>query len=214
MNEHSNHIWLASYPRSGNTLVRTILFKCFNLKSGSIYPRDLGHNKSLEEYSGHIEQNQNGEIDFKDQKLKIIKTHNLHNDNFKTIYVIRDARPVVLSMYKFYKKNISINDIILGNHRFGTWFNHINHWKPYERSNTLLLKYEDLLSSFKNELNKISNFIDKEIIDYNFPNRNEISKIDGKWVNSYTNWKNELEKKEIDLCNSINQEFLIKYDYI
>ena len=86
--------------------------------------------------------------------------------------------------------------------------------ETHERSNTLLLKYEDLLSSFKNELNKISNFIDKEIIDYNFPNRNEISKIDGKWVNSYTNWKNELDKKEIDLCNSINQEFLIKYDYI
>ena len=214
MNEHSNHIWLASYPRSGNTLVRTILFRCFNLKSGSIYPRDLGNNKSLEDYIGHIEHNQNGEIEFIDQKLKIIKTHNLHNDSFRTIYVIRDARPVVLSMYKFYKKKISLNDIILGKHRFGTWFNHINHWKPHERSNTLLLKYEDLLSSFKNELNKISNFIDKEIIDYNFPNRNEISKIDGKWVNSYTNWKNELNNKEIDLCNTINQKFLIKYDYL
>ena len=34
-------IWIASYPRSGNTFLRTILWHCFGLKSASIYPQDL-----------------------------------------------------------------------------------------------------------------------------------------------------------------------------
>jgi len=38
-------IWLASYPRSGNTYLRTMLWHCFGLRSASIYPNDLGGNK-------------------------------------------------------------------------------------------------------------------------------------------------------------------------
>ena len=54
-------IWLTSYPRSGNTLVRTILYQCFNLKTGSVYSNDLGGNINLENYVGHIEFGQGEE---------------------------------------------------------------------------------------------------------------------------------------------------------
>ena len=30
-------VWLASYPRSGNTMLRTILWHGFAMKSGAIY---------------------------------------------------------------------------------------------------------------------------------------------------------------------------------
>ena len=36
---------LSSYPRSGNTFLRTVLYQCFNLKSGSVYGDDLGEKK-------------------------------------------------------------------------------------------------------------------------------------------------------------------------
>src|SRR6266446_6905894 len=36
-----NMVWLASYPRSGNTYLRSILWTCFGLQTGSIYPDDL-----------------------------------------------------------------------------------------------------------------------------------------------------------------------------
>jgi hypothetical protein len=55
-------IFLASYPRSGNTYLRTILNHCFDLKSASIYPNDLGGNATLEKFVGHIEHIQNGKI--------------------------------------------------------------------------------------------------------------------------------------------------------
>lgn len=214
MNKFLDHIWLASYPRSGNTFLRSVLFNCFNLRSGSIYPRDLGYNKKLEEYAGHIEQDANGSIDFQDQKLKIIKTHNYNNDHQKTIYVIRDARPSSLSMYKFYNKKISLDDIILGNHRFGKWSDHILNWDPLKRNNTLLIKYESLLTNFNEQLNKISFFLNIKIVNNFLPDRNEIADDDGKWVNRHSNWKEEMPASSIDLCNKINKELLIKFNYI
>ena len=57
-------VWLASYPRSGNTFLRTILWQCFGLRSASYYRDDLGGNKELEEYVGHIERVPNNEISF------------------------------------------------------------------------------------------------------------------------------------------------------
>ena len=41
--EHINisPLLLSSYPRSGNTLLRTVLYQCFNLKSRSVYGNDL-----------------------------------------------------------------------------------------------------------------------------------------------------------------------------
>ena len=56
--------WLASYPRSGNTFVRTILFNCFGIKTASVYPKDLGGRTILEEFVGHIEHNQDKTITF------------------------------------------------------------------------------------------------------------------------------------------------------
>ena len=49
--------WLASYPRSGNTYLRTILFNCFGIKTASIYPNDLGGNKTLENFVNSKEYN-------------------------------------------------------------------------------------------------------------------------------------------------------------
>ena len=45
--EHINMspLFLSSYPRSGNTLLRTVLYQCFNLKSRSVYGNDLGGKK-------------------------------------------------------------------------------------------------------------------------------------------------------------------------
>ena len=45
--EHINisPLFVSSYPRSGNTFLRTVLYQCFNLKSGSVYGNDLGGKK-------------------------------------------------------------------------------------------------------------------------------------------------------------------------
>ena len=196
--------WLASYPRSGNTFLRTILFNCFGIKTASIYPRDLGGNKPLENFVGHIEHNRDNTITFEKGSIPIIKTHNLNQDNNRAIYIVRDGRAASVSLWHFYAKQIPLKDIILGNHRFGTWKNHYLSWSPKTRLNTLFLRYEDLTSDFESVLNSISNFLNVDLISKKFPSRDQVAFIDGKWVRPKTNWRDEINNDELDLLKKIN----------
>jgi len=59
---HTEEVLISSYPRSGNTLLRTILFQCFGLYSASAHPSDLGDNAALEHYVGHLRSGANGDV--------------------------------------------------------------------------------------------------------------------------------------------------------
>ena len=206
-------IWLASYPRSGNTLVRTILFHCFNLKTGSVYSADFDGNESLEKCIGHIEQNEDRSISFPDGNLPIIKTHALHNgDNF-SIYVVRDGRAAAASLWEFTNPKVPMENIIEGRHKFGRWCDHLDFWKPLSRPNTLLLRYEDILDELDTSLLKLSNFLEREIITNDLPSRDQIAENDGKWVRKKTDWKEVLTDKDLVRFNEINSQCLDKYGY-
>ena len=206
--------WIASYPRSGNTYLRTILNHCFGLKSGSIYAQDLGGNKQLEQYVGHIEHNSRGGIEFTGQNIPLVKTHELNSNADRAIYILRDARPTALSLFKFYKASIPLEQIILGNHDWGKWCDHVTSWSPRTREKTLFLKYEDLLSDKDTNLQKISNFLKVELISSSVPDRNKIASIDGRWVNQQSNWEDEMPKEAIKLCSNVNQEKLEEFEYL
>ena len=205
--------WLASYPRSGNTFLRSILFNCFGIKSASVYPKDLGGNKSLENFVGHIEHNEDHTISFPENSIPLIKTHELNKDDNKSIYVIRDGRATCVSFWNYYAKQISMKDIILGNHKFGKWSDHVTSWNPSKRDNTLLIKYEDMISEFDIVLGSIRTFLDKEIISKKMPTRETVAKSDGKWVRSKTDWREEISSEEYKLFNELNYSVLKEYGY-
>ena len=205
--------WLASYPRSGNTYLRTILFNCFGIKTASIYPNDLGGNKTLESFVGHIEHNQNKTITFQKGSIPIIKTHKLNQDENRSIYIIRDGRAASVSLWNFYGKKIPIKDIILGNHRFGTWKDHLISWNPLKRPNTLLIKYEDILCNFEYVLNSIETFLEIKVLSKKLPSRDTVALFDGRWVRSKTDWKEKISSEELNLFNKINYTFLKEFGY-
>ena len=205
--------WLASYPRSGNTYLRTILFNCFGIKTASIYPNDLGGNKTLENFVGHIEHNQNKTITFQKNSIPIIKTHKLNQDENRSIYIIRDGRAASVSLWNFYGKKIPIKDIILGNHPFGTWKDHLISWNPLKRPNTLLIKYEDILCNFEYVLNSIETFLEIKVVNKKIPSRDTIALFDGKWGRSKTDWKEKISSEELNLFNKINYTFLKEFGY-
>ena len=76
-------IWLASFPRSGNTFFRNILFEVYGLPSADYHP----HKKP---------------IDF--TAFPVIKTHILpkhlptHFQQKKSVYLVRDGRDALVSM--------------------------------------------------------------------------------------------------------------------
>ena len=206
--------WLASYPRSGNTFVRTILFNCFGIKTASVYPKDLGGRTILEEFVGHIEHNQDKTITFQKGSIPIIKTHKFNKDNNRAIYVIRDGRAASISLWHFYAKKISKKDIILGNTIFGKWKDHLISWSPLKRKNTLLIKYEDIGNDFESVLNSISTFLDKDIINKKLPKRDTMAFFDGRWVRPKTDWREYMSNKELELFNELNHSVLEEYGYL
>ncbi len=182
MNSKQDFVWLASYPRSGNTFLRTILWNCFGLKSGSVYPNDLGGNRALECTTGHIEHAGNTVSFPTAQKVRLLKTHERASDSRPAIYVIRDGQAATLSLWEFYDRKVPLDVLIRGNHQFGTWSDNLLSWQYPTRPNTLFLRYEDLVSRTEQSLGDISVFLHSEIIQKEVPPRAAIAKTDGRWV--------------------------------
>ena len=212
-------IWLASYPRSGNTFLRTVLWHCFGLRSASVYPNDLNRkqglaNQELANYVGHIEHGPGQPIKFQMGGLPMLKTHEYPPDNHPAIYVVRDARPARVSLWQFYQKKIPLQAIIAGQHLFGTWSNHVGAWNPWERTNTLLIKYEDMISDLPLVLSKVSTFLDRKILSEQIPDRSTVSGIDGKWVRPQSDWRAHISDAQLAQCNEINLAMLQKLGYL
>lgn len=217
-----NIIWLASYPRSGNTFLRTILRQCFGLRSASIYQNDLGGNKILEEYVGHIENDEKNNIQFDKLDIPLVKTHNLNYDDHPAIYVIRDGRKAVVSLWQFdliddgrYQHgSISLEEIIEGKHERGMWSEHIMSWDPWNRPNTLLLEYEEMVNNLPYVLMKLSEYLNREISQDFLPDRNIIAGIDGRWVKKGNNQELKISDKLMERFVQLNKIALIKGGYI
>ena len=117
-------IWIASYPKSGNTWVRSIISSYFFSKKGdfdfsllkniSLYPGPKYFKTKIRkpgEVSLFWETSQKNII--QNQKITFLKTHNaliaLNNQNFTTekttlgtIYIIRDPRNILSSLKNHY----------------------------------------------------------------------------------------------------------------
>jgi len=138
-------IWLASYPKSGNTLVRSMLAAYFFSKNG-IY--DFHLIKNIRQFP-NIRLFENLGIDIRNEKevikhyikvqetfnkknsIQFLKTHsylfNIENYGFTdlknslgAIYIVRDPRNIVTSWAKF--ANVSINkaaDTLINTTQFG-----------------------------------------------------------------------------------------------
>ena len=118
-------IWISSYPKSGNTWLRSLIssyyftedgnFKFEILKNISQFPQKKFFNKKINkpgEVSLYWESAQN-EIN-KDKKIKFLKTHNsllaINGNNFTShkyalgaIYIIRDPRNILTSLCNHYE---------------------------------------------------------------------------------------------------------------
>lgn len=215
----TNIIWLASYPRSGNTLLRTILWNCFGLRSTSLYPEDLGGNKELKNYIGHID---NSELEFvgPDRRIRfpgdamvLFKTHQLQSDSNPAIYVVRDGRAACVSLWHFYHGQVPLETVIAGQHRLGTWANHVTTWRPWERPDTLLIKYEEMINDLVPVLQKISVFLKRDILANQIPDRNTVASLEGRWVRGKSDWRMNISDTQLELFDRINGDMLRKLGY-
>lgn len=206
-------VWLASYPRSGNTYLRTVLWHCFGLRSASVYANDLGGNRELEQYVGHIEHSPDMEQQMLESGIPLLKTHEHAKDNGTAIYIVRDGRAASVSLWKYLNEEIPLRSVIDGQHIFGKWSDHVLSWHPWDRPGTLLLKYEQLRDNLPAALESIGNFLNRENVTTEIPDRNMIAAIDGRWVRKNTDWKTEITGEDLERFYELNSQVLEKCGY-
>ena len=268
-------IWLASYPKSGNTWVRSIIstllysndgnFNFELIKKVSQFPEKKYFKEFIDDF-GNFNKIKESWILAQDtinldNQIKILKTHqgkyNVGKDSFTndrntlaTIYIVRDPRTLVSSISNHYTLtldeafNFLITPQIIGNSKrwedketgmkclLGKWNDHYRSWTR-DKSNLLLIKYEDLIKNPENELEKIINFLKKYLNVETNKNKNKeilettsfkslkemeqkglfkenvLSKKDDSKVNFFhlgpaNNWKDNLGE---DFKNNIEKNF-------
>ena len=278
-------IWLASYPKSGNTWVRSIIstllysndgnFNFELIKKVSQFPEKKYFKEFIDDF-GNFNKIKESWILAQDtinldNQIKILKTHqgkyNVGKDSFTndrntlaTIYIVRDPRTLVSSISNHYTLtldeafNFLMTPQIIGNNKkwedketgmkclLGKWNDHYRSWTR-DKSNLLLIKYEDLIKNPENELEKIINFLKKYLNVETNKNKNKeilettsfkslkemeqkglfkenvLSKKDDSKVNFFhlgpaNNWKDNLDE---DVKNKIEKNFyqeMVELEYL
>ena len=149
-----NMIWLASYPRSGNTFVRNILYEVYGIESSVFHT--IPNRKKDPEY----------------HRSAVVKTHELPeklDPRFRdrpVVYLIRDGRDAIVSE-AWHRKNfhdprskIKLNmlEAVLaaGDSHFGGWARNVAEW--IARAD-LLIRFEDLIRDPFKEVEKLRSVI-------------------------------------------------------
>jgi hypothetical protein len=169
-------VWLASYPRSGNTFLRIVLRNVFGLTSTSLHPGESAVFDKFSDVStiiGHYEEHgPDGSPDHRTEQpntgLELVKTHDRPPDAGPAIYIVRDGRSAIVSYFHYLRTfarfQTTIGDIIAGRLWPGSWSAHYRVWKPSERANTLFLRYEELRDENAKACQKIGAFLKREPI--------------------------------------------------
>jgi len=164
-------IWLASYPRSGNTYVRIILNNVFGIKTYSLYP--MGDNrvflarKGVAEFVGHETDGLTGQELIEEAQassaLYVIKTHEKPLTDDPAIVIIRDGRSALVSYYHYCRDveglSVTLNDVIQGNVYAGSWSDHLDSWiQPNQARPTLILRYENITKDLRTLIEALKRF--------------------------------------------------------
>jgi len=133
-------IWLASFPRSGNTFFRNVLFDVYGIESSEF----------------HMETDKKVLKDF--ASYPVVKTHLLPGQlpkdlqSCKAIYIIRDGRDALVSIAHHrkdivapgsnYYKNLAEAILARGGSFFGGWSVNVEKWT---NKADIVIRYEDLI---------------------------------------------------------------------
>jgi len=160
-------IFIVGYPKSGNTWFQ-------NIFAGLIY----GVNPELT--PDQVVQDLVPDVHYKRYYRRysdsmFFKSHFRPRPDYrKVIYIVRDGRDVMVSYFHYLKTlkekqgfNISFEQLLLdreGLFQKCLWHEHVEAWlaNPHH-SEILIVKYEDMLENFVEELKRICEFVNLEI---------------------------------------------------
>lgn len=155
-------VMLGSYPRSGSTWLRFVLFEILTGESSSFDRVNAGL-RGISDY-----QRGTGLLP---EKGRFIGTHEPYRPAYRrAVYLVRDLRDVALSEFAF-EKNLGIGrasmneyleELLLGRKRHSSWQNHVESWldSPLaQRGDLLFIRYEDLRQNSAEIFRQMADFL-------------------------------------------------------
>ena len=218
-------IWLVSYPRSGNTLTRSIFKHYFNLRSLSVYgdKGDIGSNDELGELVGH-ENGSKETIDIEafrsDRDIHLIKTHECPNQDMSSedtyIHIIRDGRDAIVSYFHYlreiasqndaYLSNVTMQEVISGQVPFGSWGNHTMKWHEFRAPKMFRYHFEEFRNHVPEFAATLSGMIGRQASSKPFPDIETFKRAAPKFVRSgkIGGWRDEFSEADRNLFDMFN----------
>jgi hypothetical protein len=156
-----NDVFFASYPRSGSTWLRFVLFE-------SIVGQSSGFG-NVNESIPDVKDRKTG-IALMPNGGRLIKTHEpYHVEYKKAVYLVRDPRDVALSEYAYQTALGLVNEpldtylpkfLTRGVNPFASWSAHMESWlsAPLSSDQLLVVKFEDLRRDTTNGVADIIRF--------------------------------------------------------
>jgi hypothetical protein len=151
-------VWIASYPRSGNFFLRTVLWESFGrVKSGTLYSERLESFAAKRGYGFHVDSDLLARLT-RSAEPAFVKTHALArpDDDSPAIYLVRDGRDAVLSYARFAIatgasgfENRSIEEateilIRRRDQEIGGWSENVRSWTRRDAP-TAIVRFEELI---------------------------------------------------------------------
>jgi hypothetical protein len=147
-------IWLASYPRSGNTFLRIVLNSRYGVPTYVVYDVDgVARRIGPELMDARHRPTDLREMD-ESRDLYFVKTHRRRTDERRAICLVRDGRDAVVSWARLRaeERNSTFEEqlpgIIAPAERTGTgdWGGNVLSWLALPPSRRSLVRYEDLIA--------------------------------------------------------------------
>ncbi len=135
-------LWLASYPRSGNTFFRIVLNEVYGLQSSELLDPTA-------------QANDRDYLNFPVVKTHLLPDELVPNDpSSPAVYIVRDGRDALVSAARYHCDLIEPGSaafwrVLLGaivarkGHWFGGWSRHVRLWR---RRAAIVLRFEDLIA--------------------------------------------------------------------
>jgi hypothetical protein len=188
-------VWLPSYPRSGNTLLRTLLKQVFDLGTHSKYndPSDLGADPRIASAVGHLTYDGSWNDELARMRnsddLRLVKTHEGPAGDEPAIFIVRHGWSASISnqhyLRDFSKIEAPLPQVIAGTtDGFPSWGRMLDLWDPFNRPHTLLIRYEDLVNAPQEIISAIHSFLNVPVIAEWQNNFEEMRRLNPKFFRS------------------------------
>ena len=202
-NDPKGIVWLASYPKSGNTWLRMFLYQLMRIMGG--HPREEDELNKLDRSSGYeaklfglfqqflgkplgeasrletmsVRALVHTTVADRFKGVALLKTHNLFGElgemptvnvaaSVGAIYVVRDPRDIAASLSKHLGSTIDEAIQVMKTPAFatqnsaetafeiwGTWSDHVSSWTSDANEQTLIVRYEDMMTKPTETFTKI-----------------------------------------------------------